>query len=94
MFAFRDNGPDAVKAGFDIAERLLASEVNISARFLRYAVQAAAGGGHVEVVDKLLAVKADVNAAPANAGGRTALQAAAGGGHVEIAEILRRAGAV
>jgi ankyrin repeat protein len=31
----------------------------------RTALQAAAGGGHLDVVERLLAAKADVNAAPA-----------------------------
>jgi Ankyrin repeats (3 copies) len=52
------------------------------------ALQAAAGGGHLEVVERLLAAKADVNAAPAEHYGRTALQAAAEGGHLEVVERL------
>ena len=54
----------------------------------RTALQAAAGGGHLEVVERLLAAKADVNAAAAGDNGRTALQAAAGGGHLEVVERL------
>jgi ankyrin repeat protein len=54
----------------------------------RTALQAAAGGGHIEVVERLLAAKADVNAQAATYGGRTALQAAAGGGHLEVMERL------
>ena len=57
-----------------------ASDVNKS-------LQAAAGGGHVEVVERLLVAKANVNAAP-GFDGRTALQAAAGGGHIEVVERL------
>ena len=53
----------------------------------RTALQAAAEGGHLEVVDRLLAAKAEVNAA-AGYGGRTALQAAAGGGHLEVVDRL------
>ncbi|KAB8237280.1 uncharacterized protein BDW43DRAFT_203558 [Aspergillus alliaceus] len=51
------------------------------------ALQAAAEGGHVEVVEMLLAAKADVNA-PATNGRQTALQAAAEGGYVEVVERL------
>ena len=58
----------------------------------RTALQAAAGGGHLDVVERLLAAGADVNAAAAH-GGRTALQAAAGGGHLDVVERLRQAGA-
>ncbi|KAI1404230.1 ankyrin repeat-containing domain protein [Hypoxylon fuscum] len=42
-------------------------------------------GGHLEIVERLLAAKADVNAA---GNGRTALQAAVKGGHLEIVERL------
>ena len=46
---------------------------------------AAAGGGHREIVDRLSAAGADVNAAAAaKSGGRTALQAEAGEGHLEV----------
>jgi ankyrin repeat protein len=41
----------------------------------RTALQAAAGGGHIDVVDRLLAAKAHVNAAAAKFSGRTALRA-------------------
>ncbi|KAH8592594.1 hypothetical protein B0O99DRAFT_743497 [Bisporella sp. PMI_857] len=51
-------------------------------------LQAAAKGGHLEVVERLLTAKADVNAAAANISGRTALQAAAEGGHLEVVERL------
>ena len=52
------------------------------------ALQGAAGGGHLEIVDKLLVAKADVNAAAATHRGRTALQAAAEGGHLEVVDRL------
>jgi ankyrin repeat protein len=52
------------------------------------ALQAAAEGGHLEVVERLLTAKADVNAAAAGYKGRTALQAAAGGGHLKVVERL------
>ena len=45
------------------------------------------------MVERLLAAKADVNAAAARYGGRTALQAAAEGGHLVVVELLRAAGA-
>ncbi|KAJ5531566.1 hypothetical protein N7527_004959 [Penicillium freii] len=54
----------------------------------RTALQVAAGGGHHEVVQTLLAANADVNASPANYYDRTALQAAAEGGHLEVVQTL------
>jgi Ankyrin repeats (3 copies) len=48
----------------------------------------AARGGHLLVVERLLAAKADVNAAPARYHGRTALQAAAEGDHLPVVERL------
>ncbi|CAF3466677.1 unnamed protein product, partial [Fusarium graminearum] len=54
---------------------------------------AAAGEGHLGVIEKLLAAGADVNAAAASEYGRTALQAAAWGGHLEVIEKLLAAGA-
>ena len=51
------------------------------------ALQAAAEGGYLEVVERLLAANANASAA-AGHGGRTALQAAAGGGHLEVVERL------
>ena len=53
------------------------------------ALQVAAARGHIEVVEKLLAAGADVNAI-SNRGG-TALQAAAARGHIEVVEKLKRA---
>jgi Ankyrin repeats (3 copies) len=47
----------------------------------------AAGGGHLDVVQRLLDSKADVNAA-AEYGGWTALQAAAEGGHLDVVQRL------
>jgi ankyrin repeat protein len=57
------------------------------------ALQVAAGGGYLDLVERLLAAKADVNAAPAGGNGRRALQAAAGGGHLEVMERLLAANA-
>jgi hypothetical protein len=45
-------------------------------------------GGHLEIVERLLAADADVYAAAAYDDGRTALQAAAGGGHLEVVDRL------
>ncbi|MCJ1360834.1 MAG: hypothetical protein MMC33_010843, partial [Icmadophila ericetorum] len=59
----------------------------------RTGLQVAAEGGHIEMVEKLLAAGADVNAAAGRYGGRTALQAAAEGGHIEVVEKLLAAGA-
>lgn len=58
------------------------------------ALQAAAGGGHLQVVERLLDAKADVNAAAGISVGRTALQAAVDGGHLQVVERLRRKQAV
>ncbi|KAJ5193312.1 hypothetical protein N7449_009454 [Penicillium cf. viridicatum] len=54
----------------------------------RTALQAAAEGGHLEVVQALLAAKADVNAPLAKFECKTALQAAAEGGHLEVVQTL------
>ncbi|KGQ08421.1 Ankyrin repeat domain-containing protein 17 [Beauveria bassiana D1-5] len=50
-------------------------------------------GGHAKVVDQLLGVGADANAAADEYRGQTALQAACGGGHLEVVERLLGAGA-
>ncbi|RMZ89142.1 hypothetical protein DV736_g3619, partial [Chaetothyriales sp. CBS 134916] len=55
-------------------------------------ITTAAGGGHIEIVDRLIAANAEVNA-PAASHGHTALQAAAGGGHLKIVERLIAANA-
>ena len=71
-----------------LIEFSLGSE-DISQPILDSGLQAAAGGGHLDVVERLLQEKADVNAAAANEdNGRTALQAAAGGGHLDVVERL------
>ncbi|CAG7916515.1 unnamed protein product [Penicillium olsonii] len=56
--------------------------------FDQTSLQAAAEEGHLEVVEQLLAAKADVNAPARKRNGLTALQAAAEGGHLEIVEKL------
>ncbi|KAF2175014.1 ankyrin [Zopfia rhizophila CBS 207.26] len=86
----------AVRNGFSTAaETLLTVGTNVNARGNDgwTALQAAAGGGHVEVVDKLLAANANVNSVAAPYDGRTALQAAAGGGHIEVVDKLLAANA-
>jgi ankyrin repeat protein len=58
----------------NILSRLLAAgaDVNVAAEYDgRTALEAAAGGGHLDVVERLLAAKADVGSSR-----RTALQAA------------------
>ncbi|MCJ1239019.1 hypothetical protein MMC14_007012, partial [Varicellaria rhodocarpa] len=65
---------------------------NIKRSVPNRALQAAAGGGHLEVVERLLAATANVNAAAAY-NGRTALQAAAEGGYLEVVERLLAADA-
>jgi hypothetical protein len=57
------------------------------------ALQTAAGGGHLEVVERLLTANANVNAAASTWDGRTALEAAAEGGHLEVVERLLTANA-
>lgn len=56
------------------------------------ALQIAARNGHLEVVNRLLAIGVEVNAFPDNAS-RTAIQAASGSGHLQIVERLIKAGA-
>ena len=77
-----------------MVEKLLKAKAYINAAPAswkgRTALQAAAEGGHLEVVEKLLEAKADVNAA-VRWDGRTALQAAAEGGHLEVVEKLLEA---
>lgn len=57
------------------------------------ALQAASGGGHIKVVERLLDAGANVNAATAESEVQTALQAASGGGHIEVVERLIDTGA-
>ncbi|KXG52155.1 uncharacterized protein PGRI_084390 [Penicillium griseofulvum] len=52
------------------------------------ALNIAAKGNHMEMVQALLAAKADVNAAPFELCGRTAIQAAAEGGHLKVVQTL------
>lgn len=74
-------------------EALLRAGANVNARVDdQTALQEAVEGAHLEVVERLLAAKADVN--PASVHGCTALQAAAEGGRLEVVERLRQAGGV
>jgi ankyrin repeat protein len=70
------------------------AEVNAAAAGYsgRTALQAAAGGGHLAVVERLLEEGAEVNAAAAGYRGRTALEAAVAGGHMAIEKCLRKSG--
>jgi ankyrin repeat protein len=79
-----EKGYEAV-VGFLIGR--LNANVNFRDKIGQTALQAAAGGGHLAVVERLLREKADVNAAATNSG-RTALQAAAGGGHLAVVKRL------
>jgi ankyrin repeat protein len=77
---------------------MLAAKANVNAAATGYggrtALQAAAEGGRLEVVEKLLAANADINAAgAAGYSGRTAMQAAAGGSHFDVVERLLTANA-
>ncbi len=78
---------------FEIEYQLLAvgSDGNTLPRFMT-ALQAAAGGGHLGIVDKLLAAGSDVNFGSCIDNGRTALQAAADRGHLKIVKKLLAAG--
>ncbi|KAN0103454.1 Ankyrin repeat-containing domain protein [Hyaloscypha variabilis] len=87
---------------FALIQRLLAAGANINypaledgATALQIAVGEAAKTGDLEMVEFLLERGADVNAAAANSGGRTALQfaAAAEQGNLILVERLLRAGA-
>jgi hypothetical protein len=52
-------------------------------------LQAAAEGGHLAVVERLLQEKADINIAAAEYNSRIALQAAAEGGYLAVVERLQ-----
>ncbi|KAK5988793.1 Putative ankyrin repeat protein [Cladobotryum mycophilum] len=56
------------------------------------ALQAAIRGGHLNIVERLLAARADINI-PSKHSGRTTLQAATQGGHLDIIKRLLTAGA-
>ncbi|KAI5844239.1 hypothetical protein BZA05DRAFT_409495 [Tricharina praecox] len=59
----------------------------------RTALQAASGGGHLAVVDRLLENRVGFKAPPARFNGRTALQAASAGGHLAVVDRLLDRGA-
>ncbi|KAK6080312.1 hypothetical protein SCUP234_05253 [Seiridium cupressi] len=65
--------------------------INAKGGYYGTALQAAASGGHKEIVELLLEKGADVNIQGGGYG--TALQAAASGGHKEIVELLLEKGA-
>jgi hypothetical protein len=64
------------------------ADLNVRDRNSRTLISWAAARGYIEVVERLLKEKVDVNAAAANSSGRTALQAAAEGGHLAVVERL------
>ncbi|CAI7598931.1 unnamed protein product [Penicillium glandicola] len=77
-----------------LVEDLLRAGANAKVRvYDQTALQGAAERGHLEVVERLLAWKAEVDAPAAVVNGRTALQAAAGEGHLKVVERLLSAGA-
>ncbi|KAL9025167.1 MAG: hypothetical protein Q9196_005966 [Gyalolechia fulgens] len=81
----------AAAMGFTELTKIGLSSRNIPQIILDFSLKSAAEGGHLAVVERLLQAKADVNAAAAAVGGRTALQAAAGGGHLAVVERLLQA---
>jgi ankyrin repeat protein len=72
---------------------LLHSESDAGGQASNVFRMAAAGGGHLEVVERPLAENADVNAATTNGHDRTVLQAAAEKGHLKVVERLLAANA-
>lgn len=73
-------------------DRLLKEGANVNTGpgyFGRTELVAAAEGGHLEVVERLLA---NINADPRCSGGRIALEVATGGGHLEVVERLLKGG--
>ena len=82
----------AAERGYKAVVDLLVGKLNVKANFHdkvgQTMLQAAAGGGHLAVVERLLQEKADVNTAAAHYRGRTALQAAAEGGHLAVVKRL------
>ncbi|ERF74129.1 hypothetical protein EPUS_06398 [Endocarpon pusillum Z07020] len=69
-----------------VLEYLLETDPKVAVESLRgrTALHAAAEGGHIEIVERLLATEADIN----KGHGQNALEAAAGGGHIEVVERL------
>ncbi|KAM3557837.1 hypothetical protein ARSEF4850_004902 [Beauveria asiatica] len=81
----------------DIRRSLRQLPKDLEETFKRYggqtALQAACGGGHLGVVERLLSAGAVVNTAATRFSGQTALQAASGGGHLHVVKCLLGAGA-
>ncbi|KAH0537546.1 hypothetical protein FGG08_005681, partial [Glutinoglossum americanum] len=77
----------AAKNRLMIASNLI-SHSSCSGIGLNVAIVAAARNGHLGMVERLLAAKANANTAPASDYGRTAMQAASEGGHLEVVERL------
>ena len=89
----------AQKGDVEFVKQLISLKADVNGRAIsgdlqgRTALQAAAELGHMEVVEKLLAEGAEINAPAGQHSGRTALQAAAGSGHMEVVEKLLAEGA-
>jgi ankyrin repeat protein len=77
----------AIERGKIQLSKDLISSSNYGLHRASEALIAAAGRGHLEMVEMLIMVNADINA-PASWGGYTALQEAAKGGHLEVLERL------
>jgi len=88
---YRNAWDSAAQGDIELLDVLL--EGGYSLQITSAALQTASGGGHSEIVERLLAAGANVNVGPAKDRGRTALQAAAGGGHLKVVERLLAAGA-
>ena len=86
----------AEKGDIGLVKQLISlkADINVPVGYNgRTGLQAAAEEGHVEIIEKLLAEGANINALAANHYGRTALQAATERGHMEVVEKLLAEGA-
>ncbi len=84
--------PNASGRGLDQLVEVMLGSAMVSDEVLDASLCAAIRAGHSQVVQRLLAAGADVNAAPAADFGCTALQAAAELGHEEVVQRLLEAG--